>query len=135
MVGTQSPRPRGSGKRPRERVVCVRRGSRGERGSGKRPRERVRKVKPLAPLLLAARLPHTLPYSLRIRCLYSAVNRRRVARGFTSVGGTVSPWLPAFIFFFIVDSRLALYSKLKGAGCLTHVGTEGLLHVCSTERA
>jgi hypothetical protein len=54
--------------------------------------------------------------------LYSAVKRRRRAFADTSVSGAGwCSWVP----FFIEHSGLALYTKLPGVRCLTHVGIEG----------
>src|SRR5690606_1447177 len=60
--------------------------------------------------------------SLRMRCLYSAVKPRRVAFAKTSVSLTEG----AATTGFIVQTLVALYTKLPCQDCLTDVDTEGI---------
>src|SRR5512146_1025779 len=65
--------------------------------------------------------------SLRMRCLYSAVNTRRFAFAKTSVSlteGTTSIWL-------IVSALVALDTKLPRQDCLIHIGREGAARIAS----
>src|SRR5207249_8937578 len=57
------------------------------------------------------------------RCrLYSAVNRRRVAFAVTSISGPPGARSSTLI---VLQSLLALDTKLPGGRCLTHIGREG----------
>ena len=57
--------------------------------------------------------------------LYSAVNRRRVDFATTSTSLDISAGTVTTFDALIPTSLLALYSKLRGGECLTHVDTEG----------
>src|SRR5213594_2342496 len=54
--------------------------------------------------------------------LYSAVNRRRVAFAVTSISGPPGARSSTLI---VLQSLLALDTKLPGGRCLTHIGREG----------
>ena len=58
-------------------------------------------------------------------CLYSAVNRRRVGFATTSTSLDISAGTVTTFDALIPKSLLALYIKLRGGECLTHVDTEG----------
>src|SRR5260370_11528828 len=64
-----------------------------------------------------------------MRCLVSAVNRRRRAFSGTSMEDrTTSAWVVTRTFV------LALYTKFHPSGCLTFVGREGLMLYMIVER-
>src|SRR5439155_13687581 len=60
--------------------------------------------------------------------LYSTVNRRRVAFAVTSISGPPGARSSTLI---VLQSLLALDTKLPGGRCLTHIGREGIVAIDS----